>query len=303
VDWSEWNGKFRDTMRSFGKGDAGKLGDVGWRLTGSADLYGEDGRSAFNSINFITCHDGFTLNDLVSYDGKHNEKNGEDNRDGANDNHSWNCGAEGDTTDAAIAALRKQMIKNFACYLLFSSGTPMILGGDEFARTQRGNNNAYCQDNEISWFDWNEAARNRDLMEFFRKGIAMMHRFPALQHRKFLLGKDLDDDGVTDLTWYSRELGFPDWHDANARTVCVQLDSSEDGSALGVDRLFFILNGHYEQQWVNLPRLGAGRSWVRAIDTSLASGDDFREAGKEVQIEPADHYLVNPRSTVVLLAH
>ncbi len=302
VDWSEWNGKFRDTMRSFGKGDAGTLADVGWRLTGSADLYGEDGRSAFNSINFITCHDGFTLNDLVSYNGKHNERNGEDNRDGSDDNHSWNCGAEGATTDRAIVALRKQMMKNFVCYLLFSSGTPMILGGDEFARTQQGNNNAYCQDNEIGWFDWTDAANNQDLTEFFRSAIELTRRFPVLQRRKFYLGKDLDDDGVADLTWYSNALGTPPWQDTNARTVCVQLDASEDGTNNGVDRLFIILNGDYEPQWIGLPQLGADRGWHRAIDTSLPSGEDFLEAGQEVEIDPAGHYIVNPRSTVVLFA-
>jgi len=302
VDWSEWNGKFRDAMRSFGKGDAGTLADVGWRLTGSADLYGEDGRSAFNSINFITCHDGFTLNDLVSYNEKHNDANGENNRDGADDNRSWNCGAEGPTTDAAIVALRQRLMKNFACYLLFSSGTPMILGGDEFARSQRGNNNAYCQDNDISWFDWTAAASNEALTEFFRKAIALTRRFTILQRRQFFLGNDLDDDGVPDLTWYSGELGRPRWEDMNARTICVQLDASEDGTNNGVDRLFLILNGHYESQWIKLPQLHVDRCWHRSIDTSLPSGEDFLDAGKELRIDPADHYIVNPRSTVVLLA-
>jgi glycogen operon protein len=301
VDWSEWNGKFRDTMRSFGKGDAGMLADVGWRLTGSADLYGEDGRSAFNSINFITCHDGFTLNDLVSYNRKHNEKNGENNQDGSDDNHSWNCGFEGETNDPAVASLRKQLIKNFACYLLFASGTPMILGGDEFARTQQGNNNAYCQDNETNWFDWTAVERNRDLVEFFRKAIALTRRFPVLQRRKFFLGKDLDDDGVPDLTWYSPDLGTPRWQDANARTLCVQLDAKEGGPDLGVERLFFIFNGHYQPQWIKLPQLAADQLWYRAIDTSLASGDDFVDSGQEVRIDPTDHYLINARSTVVLL--
>jgi glycogen operon protein len=303
VDWSEWNGKFRDVMRSFGKGDAGTLAGVGWRLTGSADLYGDDGRSAFNSINFITCHDGFTLNDLVSYNRKHNEKNGENNRDGSDDNHSWNCGVEGETDDPKVEALRKQMMKNFACYLFFASGTPMILGGDEFARTQQGNNNAYCQDNELSWFDWDAVERNRDMVEFFRKAIAMTRRFPVLQQRKFYLGKDLDDDGVPDLTWYSPDLGTPRWQDADAHTVCMQLDASEDGSDDGgVQRLFFVFNGHYESQWVRLPQLPAGLAWHRAIDSSLASEEDFLDPGAELKIDPSDHYLVNPRSTVVLLA-
>ena len=302
VDWSEWNGKFRDTMRSFGKGDAGRLADVGWRFTGSADLYGEDGRSAYNSINFITCHDGCTLNDLVSYNGKHNEKNGENNQDGANDNHSWNCGAEGDTSDHAILALRKQLMKNSACYLLFASGTPMILGGDEFARTQHGNNNAYCQDNQISWFDWDLANGNQDLTDFFRKLIATIQRFPILQRRKFALGKDLDDDGVPDLTWYATDLGSPDWQNPDARTVCVQLDTAEDGSKMDVDRLFLIFNAHFEAQWVKLPALGADRRWHRAIDTSLPAGEDFSDPGREVELDPTDHYIANPRSTVLLLS-
>jgi isoamylase len=303
VDWSEWNGRFRDTMRRFAKGDRGQLADVGWRLTGSADLYGDDGRSAYHSINFITCHDGFTLYDLVSYNGKHNERNGENNQDGANDNHSWNCGVEGDTNDPGVLALRRRLIKNHACHLLFASGTPMILGGDEFMRTQQGNNNAYCQDNEISWFDWTEVSRHPDILEFFRKAIALTRRFPILQHRKFLLGQDLDDDGVPDLTWFGVDLGWPPWHDPNARTLCAQLDASEDPADPTGTRLFFIYNAHWEVQWVKLPALEPGLAWSRLIDTSLARGEDFREAGREVPIDPPDHYIANPRSTVVLLGH
>jgi glycogen operon protein len=302
VDWSEWNGRFRDTMRRFAKSDPGQLAEAGWRITGSADLYGEDGRSAYNSVNFVTCHDGFTLADLVSYNGKHNELNGENNQDGANDNHSWNCGVEGETSDPGVLALRKRMMKTHACHLLFACGTPMLLGGDEFARTQRGNNNAYCQDNEISWFDWNAVAANSELVEFFRKAIAFTRRFPALQRRKFLLGKDLDADGVPDLTWYAPDGGEPRWQDENSRTLCFQLDTSDDGARLEVDRLFMIFNGHFEPQWVNLPALPPPRRWRRAIDTSLAGGEDFAEAGSEVAIDPPDHYIANARSTVVLVA-
>jgi glycogen operon protein len=302
VDWSEWNGKFRDTMRRFGKGDAGQLADAGWRLTGSADLYREDGRSAFNSINFITCHDGFTLHDLVAYNGKHNEQNGENNQDGSNDNHSWNCGVEGESDNSSVLTLRKQQMKNFACYLLFASGTPMILGGDEFARSQRGNNNAYCQDNEINWFDWNLLSRNGDIFEFFRKAIAFTRRFPILQNRKFFLGKDLDADDVPDLTWFSADLGTPQWQDANARSLCFQLDASEDGFDLGVDRLFFVLNAQQDPQWIKLPPLESGGGWHRAIDTSLPAGEDFADPGREISLNPSDHYIANPRSTVVLLA-
>ena len=302
VDWSEWNGKFRDTMRRFGKGDSGQLADLGWRLTGSADLYGDDGRSAYNSVNFMTCHDGFTLHDLVSYNTKHNEQNGENNRDGADDNNSWNCGVEGDTDDPAVLSLRKQLMKNYACYLLFASGTPMILGGDEFARSQRGNNNAYCQDNEISWFDWTMLPKNSEIFDFFRKAIAFTRRFPILQRRKFFLGENLDADGVPDLTWFAPNLGSPNWQDTEARTLCYQLDASEDGADMGVGRLFFVLNGDFKPQWVNLPPLDAGLHWHRAIDTSLLSGEDFADAGREILIDPPDHYIANPRSTVVLLA-
>src|SRR5512146_1153541 len=160
VDWSEWNGKCRDTVRRFVKGDGGQVRDLGWRLTGSADIYADDGRGPANSVNFITCHDGFTLRDLVSYNGKHNEANGEGNRDGTDDNNAWNCGAEGDTDDPGVLALRARLVRNHLCCLLFASGTPMILGGDEFGRTQKGNNNAYCQDNELAWHDWTLAEKN-----------------------------------------------------------------------------------------------------------------------------------------------
>jgi isoamylase len=302
VDWSEWNGRFRDTVRRFAKSDSGQLAELGWRLTGSADLYGDDGRSAYNSVNFVTCHDGFTLHDLVSYNGKHNQRNGENNRDGSDDNNSWNCGAEGETSDPAILALRKQLVKNHACYLMFACGTPMMLGGDEFGRTQGGNNNAYCQDNEISWFDWNLASHNSDLLEFFRKAIAFTRRFPVLQCRKFPLGVDLDADGVPDLTWFGPDGGEPAWRDPNARTLCYQLDASEDGEASEADRLFFILNGHFQSQWVKLPPLGPSLRWYRAIDTSLPGADDFMDAGEEILLNPPDHYIANPRSTVVLFA-
>jgi len=302
VDWSEWNGRFRDTMRRFWKSDPGQLAEMGWRLTGSADLYGNDGRSAYNSVNFVTCHDGFTLHDLVSYNGKHNERNGENNQDGTDDNNSWNCGAEGETSDPAILALRRQTVKNHACHLMFACGTPMMLGGDEFGRTQGGNNNAYCQDNEISWFDWRLAESNSLLVEFFRKAIAFTRRFPVLQRRKFRLGEDLDADGIHDLEWFSPDLGDPAWGDQNARTLCFQLETGGDGARMGVDRLYFILNGDFASQWVKLPPLGPVRAWYRAIDSSLPDGADFAEPGEEVRVDPGDHYIVNPRSTVVLVA-
>ena len=178
----------------------------------------------------------------------------------------------------------------------------MMLGGDEFGRSQRGNNNAYCQDNEISWFDWSLASRNADLLEFFRKAIAFTRRFPALQRRKFFLGQDLNNDGVPALAWFAPDLGAPAWNDANARTLCFQIDSTDDAEILEVDRLYFILNGDFESRYVKLPPLAAPRAWYRAIDTGLPPGQDFADAGSEVRLDPGDHYIANPRTTVVLLA-
>jgi glycogen operon protein len=301
IDWSEWNGRFRDTVRRFVKGDPGQVRDLGWRLTGSADLYGEDGRSPYNSVNFITCHDGFTLNDLVSYNEKHNEANAEGNRDGTNDNLSWNCGAEGDTDDPAIRKQRTQLLKNHICCLVFSSGTPMILGGDEVRRTQKGNNNAYCQDNEISWFDWSLLEKNGDILEFFRKAIAFTRRFPVLQRRKFFRGVDLNADGITDITWFGTNGGRPEWDNPELHALCYQLDGGEDASDRGDYQLFFILNADYRQQRVEIPRAPAGKRWYRVIDTSLETDTDFLAPGTEVPIDPATSYLAAPRSTVVLL--
>lgn len=301
IDWSEWNGRFRDTVRRFGKGDAGQIKDMGWRLTGSADLYADDGRSAYNSINFVTCHDGFTMGDLVSYNTKQNEANGENNRDGTNDNNSWNFGAEGETDDPEILRLRRQLIKNYACFLLFSSGTPMILGGDEFMRTQRGNNNAYCQDNEISWFDWRDVKKNEEILEFFKKTIAFEQRHTILQSRKFFFGTDLDEDCVPEITWFGKDLSSPSWDDPELRTLCYRLDGRDGGSDAIDYHLFFIMNADPNRQFVRLPPLDTGKTWYRVIDTSLLGGEDFLEEGKEIRIDPPDHYLVNPRSTVVLI--
>ncbi len=301
VDWSEWNGKFRDTVRRFVKGDAGQVRDLGWRLTGSADMYADGGRGPSNSVNFITCHDGFTLRDLVSYDGKHNDANGEENRDGTSDNNSWNCGVEGESDDPAVLALRARLVRNHICCLIFASGTPMILSGDELGRTQNGNNNAYCQDNALSWLDWTLAERNADLLVFCRKAIAFTFRYPILQRRKFFRGMDLDADGQPDINWFGADGGRPRWDDPELRTLCYQLDGSEAGAG-GTDYLLFIiLNADHRAQAVTLPPLPAGRSWRRAIDTSLPPGSDFADAGAEVPLGPADSYAAAPRSTVVLV--
>jgi glycogen operon protein len=301
VDWSEWNGRFRDTIRKFGKGDGGQLKELGWRLTGSADLYGDDGRSAYNSVNFVTCHDGFTLHDLVSYNNKHNDANLEGNRDGSDDNHSWNCGTEGDTNDVGVIQLRKQLAKNHLCMLFFSMGTPMLLGGDECLRTQKGNNNAYCQDNDIGWFNWNDVMTHADMVAFTTKTIALTKRYTVLQQRKFFQGRDLDDDTIPDITWFGPDLGPPRWDDSDARTLCYRLDGGEVPSALGTYYLYIILNADFRLQAVKIPAQLAGQAWHRIIDTSLPSGEDFLEAGNEIRLEPEDVYIVNPRSVVVLL--
>jgi isoamylase len=301
VDWSEWNGKYRDTVRKFVKGDAGQLRELGWRITGSADMYADDGRTAYNSVNFITCHDGFTMNDLVSYDGKHNEANLENNSDGSNDNNSWNCGREGETDNPDVSSLRKRQVKNFFCHLLFSQGTPMILGGDEFMRTQRGSNNAYCQDNDISWYDWELEARNSGILGFVKKAIAFRHRFPILRSRKYLSGTDSDSDGMPDISWFGINLDRPGWDDPEARIICYMLDGGEVKSEIGDYLLFFILNTDYNSHSVMIPRV-PGRTWKRVVDTSLGAGADFLDPGSEATIDPQDHYMVNARSTVVLLA-
>lgn len=301
VDWSEWNGRFRDTMRRFWKGDSGQVRDLGWRLSGSADLYGDDGRSAYNSINFVTCHDGFTLCDTVSYNHKHNDDNLEDNNDGSNDNHSWNCGAEGDTDDMNIIRLRKQLIKNHMCTLLFSSGIPMILGGDELMRSQKGNNNAYCQDNEISWFNWDEVVKNSDILIFFRKTVSFTKKYPILQRRKFFFGKDLNADNIPDITWFGKNIDTPDWNDPELRTLCYRLDGGEVASEKGNYHLFFILNADFKLQYIRIPSLNNGGKWHRVIDTSLGNSDDFCNEGREVLLKPGDHYIANPRSFVALL--
>ena len=302
VDWSEWNGRFRDTVRRFIKGDTGQVRDLGWRLTGSADLYGDDGRSAYNSINFVTCHDGLTLHDLVAYNGKHNEANLEGNRDGSDDNNSWNSGAEGATDNTEVLHLRKQIAKNHICVLFLAMGTPMMLGGDEFLRTQNGNNNAYCQDNEISWFDWNEIERNRDMRSFVQKIIAFTKRYTVLQQRKFVLGQDLDADGVPDFSWFGADRKPPQWHDAECRTLCYRLDGGEVASTIGDYTLLIILNGDHHLQPVQVPAPDGTKRWYRVVDTSLPSGLECLDVGAEILLNPANLYLVNPRSTVVLLA-
>jgi glycogen operon protein len=287
--WAEWNGRYRDTMRRFVKGDPGLIGDVAARLGGSADLYQARGHRPINSINFITCHDGFTLADLVSYDTKHNWANGEDNRDGNDDNMSWNCGAEGPTDDPAVLALRGQQLRNFATLLMLSRGVPMLVAGDEIGRTQQGNNNAYCQDNEIGWFDWNLAEANQDLLRFWTRLLEFRRRHDILRRREFYTGLP-NDRGIPDLTWHGTDLAPPDWDDADARALACTLDGD----------IQVLMNMYWEPLAFQLPSF-PDRSWVRAIDTALPAPADIAEPGTEQPIDEST-YLVSGRSIVVLVS-
>jgi glycogen operon protein len=300
VDWSEWNGRFRDNVRKFVKGDSGQVGELGARVTGSADLYGDDGRLPYNTVNFVTCHDGFTLQDLVSYNHKHNEQNGEESRDGCNSNHSWNCGVEGETSDPEVLRLRRQLAKNCICHLFLSAGTPMLLGGDELLRTQGGNNNAYCQDNAISWYDWTLTEKNRDFFDFVKKVIAFTRRWPVFQRRAFFSGRDTNRDDRPDIRWYGPNLAQPAWGDPELRTLAYQLDGAEADRGAGSYLVFVIYNADWQGKAMRIPEPGAGRRWYRVTDTSLPADADFVADG--VELVPADTYLASPRSTVLLLA-
>ena len=222
VLWAEWNGEYRDVVRRFWKGDGGLMSTMGYRLTGSSDLYEFSGRRPRASINFITCHDGFTLRDLVSYDGKHNEANGEDNRDGNDNNLSWNCGAEGPSDDPGILALRARQQRNFLTTLILSQGVPMILMGDELGRTQQGNNNAYCQDNEISWVDWSLMEENNDLLAFTKFLLKIYREHPVLRRRRFFQGRAIRGSEIKDITFFrhdGQEMNDEDWNNPIAKTL------------------------------------------------------------------------------------
>src|SRR5207248_8865263 len=221
--WSEWNGRYRDDVRRFWRGEMGMAGELATRLCGSADLYEASGRAPHNSVNFITCHDGFTLWDLVSYNHKHNEANAEDNRDGTSDNCSWNCGEEGPTDDPDILELRRRQVRNLMTTLFLSQGVPMILAGDEFLRTQGGNNNAWCQDNEVSWLDWSLARANGDFLRFAKMLIAMRKRHPALRRRTFFRGPGFGQLMTPDIVWHGVEPERPDFS-GTSRTLAYCLD-------------------------------------------------------------------------------
>jgi glycogen operon protein len=294
--WAEWNGRFRDDVRRFVTGDHGMVGAVTARIAGSADLYQPTGRLPINSVNFITCHDGFTLNDLVSYNGKHNEANGEGNRDGANDNLSYNCGAEGPTEDGNIEEFRRRQIKNFAAILLLSRGVPMILGGDEVRRTQHGNNNAYCQDNEISWYDWHQVEAQAETFEFFKKMIGLRKQHPTLSRPAFFAGSPggpVNDRGLPDVAWHGCRLGCPGWNDSNCRVLAFTL-----GGYGGEDDLHVMMNMDDGELGFDVPVV-SGRQWHRLVDTAQPSPDDIVESDLAVTVV-GNTYAVQAKSVVVL---
>jgi len=293
--WAEWNGIFRDDVRRFVRGEPGMTAALANRLLGSPDIYLQSAREPYHSINFVTCHDGFTLNDLVSYNVKHNEMNGDNNTDGASENFSWNCGVEGPTEDPQIEALRLRQIKNFAAILLLSHGVPMILGGDEIRRTQLGNNNAYCQDNEVSWVDWTKLDRHADLHRFFRLLIHFRRGCPLLRRTTF--ASQGRGDGLR-VTWHGVRRGHPDFS-AYSRTLAMQWSESQPGGR--EEHLHFIANAHWEPHTFELPILRQHR-WRRLLDTSLPAPEDIAEPGREFAVASQDRYEVGPRSVVVFVA-
>ncbi|MBA1156464.1 glycogen debranching protein GlgX [Microvirga mediterraneensis] len=292
--WAEWNDRYRDTVRAYWKGEDGKLPELASRITASADIFNKRGRRPWASVNFITAHDGFTLNDLVSYNDKHNEANGEDNKDGHDHNLSFNYGVEGPTDDPEIRSLRLRQMRNMLATLLFSQGTPMLLAGDEFARTQRGNNNAYCQDNEISWIDWEGIDDDGiELLEFTRKLIQLRQDLPILRRGRFLSGVYNEELDVKDVTWLTPagdEMTPEHWQDPNARCISILLDGRAQPTGIrrrGTDvTLLLILNAHHDVVKCTLPEVVGGEAWMCHIDTNqpdLEAPTEFR-FGKEYTV-------------------
>jgi isoamylase len=294
--WSEWNGKYRDVMRDYWRGTDSLIDDLALRLTGSSDLYSHTGRKPYASINFITAHDGFTLRDLVSYNEKHNEANGEENRDGANDNRSWNCGVEGQTDRDDVNRLRARQQRNFATTLILSIGVPMICGGDEIGRTQHGNNNAYCQDNEVSWFDWEHA--NAPLFAFFTRVMQLRKEHPVFHRRRWFSGRPLHGENVSDIGWFKLD-GNPmtdaDWQTAYVKSIGVFLSGKaiptpdSRGEPVVDDSFYLLFNAHYESLTFKLPAAALGDRWAKVIDTN-DTVPDLRDqkalhAGNDVRVE------------------
>jgi glycogen operon protein len=298
--WSEWNGRYRDEVRRFWKGEPGLAGALATRVCGSADLYERSGRRPRHSINFVTCHDGFTLWDLVSFNRKHNEANGENNRDGWSENYSWNCGAEGPTDDPKVNALRVRQAKNLMTTLLLSQGVPMLLAGDEFLRTQQGNNNAYCQDNEISWVNWQLAEGHADFQRFVRELIWLRRRHPALRRQSFFRGAKAGPGAGLDVTWHGTVPGAADFS-PTSRTLAFALDGRLTGREPDCD-FYVACNSWCEALAFRIPLSPSGRRWRRLIDTALPSPNDIVPEGAGPEVPPAAVYPVEGHSLVTLVS-
>ena len=293
VGWAEWNGKYRDSVRAYWKGDGGLIGELAYRLTGSSDLYGDDGRSPSASVNFVTAHDGFTMMDLVSYNEKHNEANGEDNRDGESNNISWNCGAEGPTDDPEINTLRHRQVRNFLATLFVSQGVPMLLMGDEVGRSQQGNNNGYCQDSELSWFDWSLVEKNADLLAFTERAIALRKRHPILHRRHFFHGRSIKGNGIKDIMWLNpngKELTDEEWGHEFARSLGVFLggqgldERDYQGRPLEDDNMLLLLNAHADQVDFILPRLARNGRWTPLLNTADTQAKAYYTQGGKLAV-------------------
>ncbi|WPD22257.1 MAG: alpha-amylase family glycosyl hydrolase [Candidatus Electrothrix scaldis] len=295
--WAEWNGKSRDTYRRFLKGDCGMAGAMSQIIQGSPNLY--RGRGATASINFITCHDGFTLYDTVSYNNKHNSANLEDNRDGANDNNSWNCGWEGETEDPAINALRRRQIKNAVSMLMVSQGVPMILQGDEVGCTKYGNNNTYCHDNELNWLDWTLVEKNYDLFRFFKHIIALRHAHPILRNGCHLRNQDWKGTGYADITWHGTQAWHADW---NGNVIAFMLNGSYVKEGYDEDDFIYVaMNMHWDALPFDMPMLPPEYQWLLSVNTSMPSPEDIFPPGQERILDNQQSMLVGGRSVAILL--
>lgn len=298
--WAEWNGKYRDGIRKFIKGD-GSVGDMAQRLTGSPDLYQWANRPPTTSINFITAHDGFTLMDLVSYNQKHNFANGENNNDGGNDNDSWNCGIEGPTDDPSINWLRQKQIKNAIAILLVSQGVPMILMGDEIGRTKQGNNNTYCHDSELNWFDWNLVEKNSSLFNFAKNMIAFRHAHPVLRSPYHLQNRDYVGSGYADITWHGTQAWNADWSSSSKVLAFLLCGKHAQGGTVQDNYIYVAMNMHYQGLPFDLPQLPPELKWHLFANTGMDSPDDIFTPNGELYLDNQYNFIVGDRSVVILV--
>lgn len=302
--WAEWNGRYRDDIRRFWRGDPDMIPSFATRFAGSSDLYQHGGRNPYHSINFITCHDGFTMNDLVSYNFKHNEANGEYNYDGTNDNYSYNFGIEGETNDPKIELIRKKQIKNFFTTLMLSQGTPMISGGDEFRHTQQGNNNAYCQNNEISWYNWDFKEKHHEIFRFCQKIIALRKKHPVFRRTHFFTGEDRDLDHIKDIHWFDR-LGQEQQWKSDCRTLTCLMDGSsiETGAEFDDNDFCILINIAFQSYAFKIPQPSPAKKWYLCVDTAQKPPLDICEPGEEKYLKNQFEYILDQRSMVVLLSN